>query len=71
MMKYMREPLAHYLRPDTLEDVIGQQHILGHGGLLNRVSKSKNVPNMIFYGPPGVGKTTVANIIAKNAGKRL
>ena len=67
----MGEPLAHYLRPDTLEDVIGQQHILGPGGLLDRVSKSKNVPNMIFYGPPGVGKTTVANIIAKNAGKRL
>lgn len=67
----MKEPLAHYLRPKTLEEVIGQKHILGNGGLLNKVNASKNIPNMIFYGPPGVGKTTVANIIAENAGKRL
>ncbi|MDR0838805.1 MAG: replication-associated recombination protein A [Oscillospiraceae bacterium] len=64
-------PLADELRPATLDDVVGQEHILGAGGLLRRVIESGNVPNMIFYGPSGSGKTTVANIIAATGGRVL
>lgn len=60
----MYQPLADALRPASLEDVCGQEHILGPGGLLRRIIESGNVPNMIFYGPSGTGKTTVANLIA-------
>lgn len=65
------KPLADKIRPDKLEDVVGQQHILGENKILNRIVKSKQIPNMIFYGPPGVGKTTVANIIASTTNKRF
>lgn len=64
-------PLANALRPDTLEDMVGQEHLLGKGKLLNRLYESKKLPNLIFYGPSGVGKTTVAKILAKSAGKTL
>ena len=67
----MASPLADRARPETLDDVVGQRHILGEGGLLRRIAASGSLPNMIFYGPPGVGKTTVARILAKSAGKRL
>lgn len=67
----MASPLADRLRPATLDDVVGQSHILGEGSVLRRVIASGNIPNLIFYGPSGVGKTTVASIIAKTAGKKL
>lgn len=60
----MSQPLADLLRPKTLEDVVGQQHILGKGRALRKIIESKHIPNMIFYGPSGTGKTTIANIIA-------
>ncbi|MDR1329691.1 MAG: replication-associated recombination protein A [Oscillospiraceae bacterium] len=64
-------PLADELRPTSLDDVVGQEHILGEGGLLRRVVESGSIPNMIFYGPSGTGKTTVANIIASESGRVL
>lgn len=67
----MSTPLADKIRPKTLDDIVGQQHILGQNGLLRRVTESGNIPNMIFYGPPGVGKTTAARIIAANSGRKL
>ncbi len=67
----MQSPLADRLRPTEIQDVVGQQHILADGKVLKRIIESKNIPNLIFYGPSGVGKTTVANIIAKVSGKKL
>lgn len=60
----MSQPLADRIRPETIQDVIGQQHLLAEGKPLRRIIESRNIPNMIFYGPSGVGKTTVARIIA-------
>ena len=65
------KPLADLIRPRQLNEVFGQQHILGENKILDRIVKSGRISNMIFYGPPGVGKTTVANIIAEKAGKRF
>ena len=67
----MYQPLADKIRPKTLDDVVGQRHLLGKTGLLRRVIESGTIPNMIFYGPSGVGKTTVASIIAKQTERRL
>lgn len=67
----MYQPLADLLRPQTLDEVYGQEHILGKGAVLRRLIDSGNVPNMIFYGPSGTGKTTVANIIAKQTNRTL
>jgi len=67
----MYQPLADLLRPTTLDEVYGQEHILGKGAILRRLIDSGNVPNMIFYGPSGTGKTTVANIIAKQTNRAL
>lgn len=67
----MYQPLADELRPKTLDDVVGQQEILGEGKLLRRMIDSGRVPNLIFYGPSGTGKTTVANIIADATKRRL
>ena len=67
----MASPLANRLRPETLDDVVGQAHILGQGTPLRKMIDSGHLPNLIFYGPSGVGKTTVARIIARNAGKKL
>ncbi len=64
-------PLADRIRPQTLDDVVGQKHILGKGKALRRIIESGEIPNMVFYGPSGVGKTTVASIIAKNTNKYL
>lgn len=67
----MEKPLADILRPKTFDDVIGQTHLLGKGKSFRKVIEGNHIPNMIFYGPPGIGKTTVANIIAKNANVSL
>ncbi|MBQ9929558.1 MAG: replication-associated recombination protein A [Oscillospiraceae bacterium] len=67
----MYQPLADILRPTTLDEVCGQEHILGEGAILRRLIDSGKVPNMIFYGPSGTGKTTVANIIAQQTQRKL
>ena len=67
----MYQPLADLLRPQTLDEVFGQEHILGKGAVLRRLIDSGNIPNMVFYGPSGTGKTTVANIIAKQTNRTL
>ena len=67
----MYKPLADKIRPTELKDVCGQKHILGENRILDRMVKSGAINNMIFYGPPGIGKTTVANIIAKKANKQF
>ena len=67
----MSAPLADKIRPKSLVDVVGQEHILAEGKPLRRIIESGTVPNMIFYGPSGVGKTTVARIIAENCGMSL
>ena len=67
----MNSPLADRIRPKKIEDVAGQHHLLDEGKVLRRIIDSGNIPNLIFYGPSGVGKTTVANIIAENCGKKL
>ena len=67
----MNSPLADRLRPKTIEEVAGQKQLLAPGKVLRRIIDSKNIPNLIFYGPSGVGKTTVANIIAATSGKKL
>ena len=65
----MAQPLADRVRPETIEDVVGQEQLLGEGKILRKIILQGEVPNMIFYGPSGTGKTTVANIIAKRTGK--
>ena len=67
----MYQPLADRIRPQSLDEVLGQGHILGQDGLLRRVIDSGKIPNMVFYGPSGTGKTTVANIIAQRSGRTL
>ena len=67
----MYQPLADRIRPQTLDHVVGQRHILGENGLLRRIVDSGNIPNMVFYGPSGTGKTTVANIIARRTERSL
>ena len=64
-------PLADEIRPQTLDEVAGQKHLLGQGALLRRLIENGTDTNLIFYGPSGTGKTTVANIIAKQAKKTL
>ena len=64
-------PLADEIRPQELDQVVGQTHILGPDGLLRRIIHSGNIPNLIFYGPSGTGKTTVANIIAQKTNRPL
>lgn len=67
----MNNPLAARMRPCTLDDVVGQSHLLSKGKPLYTMIESGNIPNLIFYGPSGVGKTTVASIIAKKTNKTL
>ena len=67
----MYQPLADLLRPTTLDEVYGQEHILGKNAILRRLIDSGKIPNMVFYGPSGTGKTTVANIIAKQTNRTL
>lgn len=67
----MYKPLADEIRPDSMDDVVGQRHILGKDGMLRRIVDSGQIPNMIFYGPSGTGKTTVARIIAQRTNRSL
>jgi len=67
----MDKPLADLIRPVDFKDVVGQEHLLGKGMAFKKVMESNHIPNMIFYGPPGVGKTTVANIIASKTKMQL
>ena len=67
----MYQPLADLLRPTNLDEVFGQEHILGQGAVLRRLIDSGKIPNMVFYGPSGTGKTTVANIIARQTNRTL
>ena len=67
----MYKPLADEIRPRSLDEVVGQQHILGPNGLLRRIADSGQIPNMIFYGPSGTGKTTVARILAERTNRSL
>ena len=67
----MYQPLADQIRPASLDDVVGQEHILGEGKMLRRIIESGRIPNLIFYGPSGVGKTTVASIIAAQTNRTL
>ena len=67
----MYKPLADEIRPSSLDDVVGQRHILGRDGMLRRIVESGQIPNMIFYGPSGTGKTTVARIIAERTNRTL
>lgn len=67
----MNAPLADRIRPQTLDEVVGQPHLLGPGKALRRIIEAGKVPNMVFYGPSGIGKTTVASIIAKQSNMYL
>ena len=67
----MQKPLADLLRPQSLDEMVGQSHLLDKGTVFRKSVDSGKINNMIFYGPPGVGKTTVANIIAKNSNLTL
>ena len=78
LFEYMRaetskkeSPLAARLRPRTLEEVVGQEHILGEGKLLSRAIKADKLGSVIFYGPPGTGKTTLAKVIANTTSARF
>ena len=70
-MSLLSAPLADRLRPTELSEICGQKHILGEGKLLRKIAESGVIPNLIFFGPSGTGKTTVARILAKKAGKKL
>ncbi len=65
MENYFKEPLAYRMRPSSLEEIVGQKHIVGEGKLLQRMIKSNRLSSIILYGPPGTGKTTIANVIAQ------
>ena len=67
----MYRPLADEIRPQSLDEMVGQEHILGENGMLRRIVESGSIPNMIFYGPSGTGKTTVARIIAQRTNRTL
>ena len=67
----MSAPLAERLRPQNLDEIVGQHHLLDPGKPLRRIIESGEIPNMVFYGPPGVGKTTLASIIAKRTSRSL
>ena len=67
----MKKPLADRVRPSSVDEVAGQKDLLGEGKVLRMIIESGQTPNLIFYGPSGVGKTTVARIIAEKAGKKL
>ena len=67
----MSTPLADRLRPQSLDDIVGQKHLLAPGKPLRKIIESGKIPNLIFYGPSGVGKTTLATYIAKKTDRTL
>ena len=67
----MHTPLADRIRPQNVDDVVDQKHLLGEGKILRQIADREEIPNMIFYGPSGTGKTTVANILSAKTGKKL
>ena len=67
----MSAPLADRLRPQALDEIVGQKHLLGEGKPLRNIILSGELPNLVFYGPSGVGKTTLAGIIARTTNRRL
>ena len=67
----MSRPLADRMRPESIDQVYGQKHLLGENKPLRRIIESGQITNLIFYGPSGVGKTTIANIIAAKCNKKL
>ena len=64
-MLHNNAPLAERMRPQHLDQVVGQQHLVGKQGIIRRMMEAGSIPSMILWGPPGVGKTTLANIISK------
>src|SRR5690606_29805407 len=64
-----KPPLAERMRPARLDDLIGQEHLTGKNGVIRKAMQTGNIPSMILWGPPGVGKTTIANIIANEVKK--
>lgn len=69
MIFQVNQPLAERMRPSTLDDLVGQEHLVGAGGIIRKAIQLGNIPSMILWGPPGVGKTTIANIIAHEVKK--
>ncbi|MBE7014675.1 MAG: replication-associated recombination protein A [Ruminococcaceae bacterium] len=65
------KPLADRIRPKSIDEVFGQEHLIGEGKIIRNIIETKKIPNMIFYGPPGTGKTTIANILADVSNKKL
>lgn len=68
---FMSSPLADRLRPTEIDDMVGQEHLLSKGKALREIIDSGEIPNLIFYGPSGVGKTTLASIIAHDTNRTL
>jgi putative ATPase len=64
-------PLAEILRPKTLDDVLGQEHLTGKNGTIKRMLDNDTINSLIFWGPPGTGKTTLAEIISEKSGRKF
>ena len=65
------KPLADRLRPSSFDDIVGQKHLLSEGAALRNIIESGEIPNLIFYGPSGIGKTTLASIIARKTNRKF